>query len=107
MCGVDQIHYRASGFDCLLSFSMHYYKRLFWLVFLAGRCDGTTMLRSANTHLPPHLQELCSILARGLLRLRSRTTETVSSETTGTGDFCLHSSPRQRGHANPRQQRHA
>ena len=29
-------------------------------------------LPHANTHLPPHLREVCDILARGLLRLRSR-----------------------------------
>lgn len=29
----------------------------------------------ANQHLPPHLREICSILAAGLVRLRSRTAE--------------------------------
>ena len=29
-------------------------------------------LPQANPHLPPHLGEVCDILARGLLRLRSR-----------------------------------
>jgi hypothetical protein len=36
-----------------------------------------------NPQLPPHLREVCDILARGLLRLRSRG---MPAETTGTTD---------------------
>ncbi len=63
------------------------------------------MLSQPNWHLPAHVRELCSILARGLLRLRSRRTETVSVETTDVGEFRLHSVPRQRVCANRRNRR--
>eukprot|EP01031_Cornospumella_fuschlensis_P050602 gene50602-61896_t len=32
-------------------------------------------IHHGNAHLPPHLREVCSILARGLVRLRSRAAE--------------------------------
>ena len=32
-------------------------------------------LNPPNLHLPPHLREVCAILARGLARLRSRDAE--------------------------------
>jgi hypothetical protein len=57
-----------------------------------------------NPHLPPHLRELCNLLARGLLRLRSRVAEDLArdaKEAGGLGDIRLHSSARQRRHANP------
>ena len=55
-------------------------------------------------HLPPHLRDVCAILAAGLLRLRSRTAEDLArdaSEASGAGDIRLHSNARQRRHANP------
>lgn len=61
-------------------------------------------LPTINTHLPPHLREVCDILARGLLRLRSRAAEDHArdAETAlGVGEFRLHSTARQRRHANP------
>ena len=62
-------------------------------------------LPTTNAHLPPHLRELCDILARGILRLRSRTAEDLARdvrETSGSGDIRLHSTAHQRRHANPR-----
>ena len=64
---------------------------------------GTTP--ALNAHLPPHLREVCDILARGLLRLRSRTAAELSPEaaqTGGTGDIHLHCTAHQRRHANPK-----
>ena len=55
-----------------------------------------------NPHLPPHLREICAILAAGLLRLRSRSAEECARDAAETGDhgeFRLHYLPRQRGHA--------
>ncbi len=55
-----------------------------------------------NPHLPEHLQEICAILAAGLLRLRSRTAEESARDAAETGDhgeFRLHFLPRQRGRA--------
>ena len=53
------------------------------------------------TGLPPHLREVCDLLARGLLRLRSRAAERAVREAVAAGDIRLHSSARQRRHANP------
>jgi len=58
----------------------------------------------ANHHLPPHLREICSILAAGLLRLRSRAAEEAARDAEiarGPGDGGLHSTAHQRLHANP------
>ena len=55
-----------------------------------------------NPHLPESLQEVCAILARGILRLRSRMAEEIACDAAETGDhggFRLHYVPRQRGHA--------
>lgn len=60
-----------------------------------------------NAHLPPHLREVCDLLARGLLRLRSRTGEDLArdaEEARGLGDVRLHSTARQRRHANPKKE---
>jgi hypothetical protein len=57
-----------------------------------------------NQQLPPHLREVCAILARGLVRLRSRAAEEHARDTEiarGAGDSRLHSTGRQRLHANP------
>ena len=54
---------------------------------------------TTGPHLPPHLQEVCAILAAGLLRLRSRTADETALGAGATGDrgeFRLHSVPRQR-----------
>ena len=57
-----------------------------------------------NAHLPPHLREVCSILAAGLVRLRSRDEEDHARDgeiARGAGEVRLHSTARQRLHANP------
>jgi hypothetical protein len=54
---------------------------------------------------PPHLREVCDLLARGLLRLRSRAAEDLArdaEQARGWGELRLHSTARQRRHANPR-----
>ena len=56
----------------------------------------------SSPHLPPHLREVCAILAVGLLRLRSRNAEEIARDAAETGDhgeFRLHYLPHQRGHA--------
>jgi hypothetical protein len=60
-----------------------------------------------NSHLPPHLREVCDLFARGLLRLRSRAAEDLArdaEEARGSGEVRLHSTARQRRHANPRRE---
>jgi hypothetical protein len=60
-------------------------------------------LPHANPHLPAHLREVCEILARGLLRLRSRAGEKAADR----GERLLHFSAPQRLHANPTNRRDA
>lgn len=57
----------------------------------------------SNRHLPPHLRELCDLLARGLLRLRSRTVEDLACDATRAadrGETSLHFRADQSVHAN-------
>ncbi len=59
-----------------------------------------------NRHLPPHLREVCAILAAGLVRLWCRTAEDFSRDAAlagGTGESSLHYTARQSGHADPRE----
>ena len=56
-------------------------------------------VQTTHPHLPPDLAEVCDILARGLLRLRSRAADEIADETSATrdrGEFRLHLVPRQR-----------
>jgi len=53
-----------------------------------------------NAHLPPHLREVCSILAAGLVRLRSRAAEEAACEATDRGEQRLHFPAPQRVDAN-------
>jgi hypothetical protein len=62
-------------------------------------------LPPANQHLPPHLREVCDLLARGILRLRSRVAEDLdrdAAQVETRGDIRLHSTARHRPHANLR-----
>ena len=43
-----------------------------------------------NPHLPPHLREIRSILALGLLRLRSRTDDDIKRDLRKHGESSLH-----------------
>ena len=57
----------------------------------------------ANPHLPPHLREVCAILAAGLLRLRERQRRLQSRQVSDVhGESSLHFLPDQRGHAKPK-----
>ncbi len=55
---------------------------------------------SPNQHLPPHLREVCDLLARGLLRLRSRSAEETARVAADRGERLLHFSATQRVDAN-------
>ena len=61
--------------------------------------------QTPNPHLPPHLQELCTLLAAGLLRLRGRTAEDLARDAAlharDLGESSLHTPPGQSGHATP------
>lgn len=60
-----------------------------------------------NQHLTPHLREVCDILARGLLRLRSRAAAEAARERADCGERLLHFSTTQRLHANRTNRRDA
>jgi len=57
---------------------------------------------SPNPHLPPHLREVCDILARGLVRLRSRGAPAETTDTADRRDIPLHFTARQRSHVTPK-----
>ncbi len=56
-------------------------------------------------HLPPHLREVCALLAAGLLRLLGRAAEDQARDAAlharDLGESSLHSPPGQSGHATP------
>jgi hypothetical protein len=51
--------------------------------------------------LPPHLREVCELLARGMLRLRSRTAEDFDRDLGVQGESSLHFPAHQSVHADP------
>lgn len=63
---------------------------------MSARSDPPTI----NQHLPPHLREVCDLLARGLLRLRSRVVGKTPRHVTDHGEGPLHFPAPQRLHAN-------
>ena len=73
------------------------------------------MTRSAaeeqrNLHLPPHLREVCSLLAAGLVRLRRRTAEEFTDDAAQVRDEAessLHFTGRQSGDADPKERQTA
>ena len=53
-----------------------------------------------NKHLPPHLREVCALLASGLLRLHSHTIGEIEPELRNDGESSLHFSAHQSVSAN-------
>jgi hypothetical protein len=60
-----------------------------------------------NVHLPPHLREVCIILAAGLVRLRSRAAEDMELESQNSGESSLHFTAEQSVCANRTNRRRA
>ncbi len=63
-----------------------------------------------NPHLAPHLRELCSVLATGIVRLRRRTAEELARDAAQAGpdgETALHFTTHQSGHADANRRRHA
>ena len=63
-----------------------------------------------NPHLPPHLREVCAILAAGLVRLRSRAAEDLArdaAQARDLGESSLHFTARPERSCEPRQRRPA
>lgn len=68
--------------------------------------DSSPALR----HLPPHLREVCAILAAGLVRLRCRSAEEFARDANRgreQGESSLHFTGDQSGHADPRERARA
>jgi hypothetical protein len=62
----------------------------------------TSRAYGSNDHLqylPPHLREVCDLLARGLVRLRSRTSDDIARDLGVHGESSLHSLADPSGHA--------
>ena len=58
-----------------------------------------------NPHLPPHLREVCTRLAAGLVRLQGHTDSDLARDTAGAreqGASSLHCRPQKSGHVVPR-----
>ena len=66
-----------------------------------------TLPNPSPSSLPHHLTEVCDILARGLLRLRSRTADKSHAAPADRGERLLHFSFDQRRHAKPTKRRDA
>jgi hypothetical protein len=62
---------------------------------------------SPNANLPPHLREVCTILAAGLLRLRSRIADDFARDAADTGESSLHFSAEESVCANRTNRRRA
>jgi hypothetical protein len=72
---------------------------------IAGRSRCVPTMREAlnPSRLPPHLSELCAILAAGLVRLRRHTQEKFAEDAArlgGEAENSLHLVAHQSGHAN-------
>jgi hypothetical protein len=55
-----------------------------------------------NPQLPPHLREVCDIIARGLVRLRSRGMQVEATDTADSREILLHFTARLRSHVTPK-----
>ncbi len=60
-----------------------------------------------NAHLPPHIREVCDILARGIVRLRSRAAAENARAAGDNGETPLHFTAHPSGHANRTNRRDA
>jgi len=70
----------------------------------------TVSLPTRLSHLPPHLREICVILAAGLVRLQRHTAEELARDAAwaeAEAESSLHFVAHQSGHANPIQRREA
>ncbi len=71
-------------------------------MFIASSKHGPSIMNRPNTQPPDQMSpterraELCTLLARGLIRLRMRENSELSGN---TGEFRLHNSPEQSGTA--------
>jgi hypothetical protein len=75
------------------------------LAIVAANMCATT----PTPHLPPHLQEVCSLLAKSILRLHRGTTKHPGNELAHSQvseEFSLHFIAQQSGHATPITEKH-
>jgi hypothetical protein len=92
-------------FALLLSFAQVFRCHQFWVFPAAQQVNpGLTMTLHPSenarlAYLPPDLREVCGILARGLLRLRSRAAAEAARDAADRGERLLHFPAPQRLHA--------
>jgi hypothetical protein len=71
-------------------------------VMAISRTQPATLPIARSPFLPPHLREVCDILALGMLRMRATRLAHAATQTPGVdGESSLHFQPRQSGHATP------
>ena len=71
---------------------------------LSPKARGALWKGELNPHPPPHLREICVILAAGLVRLHCRTAEKLAADAAkaaAEGESSLHFTGRQSVHADP------
>lgn len=88
----------------LLSFSLDFERRMLVLAFCLGACDLAQTMRESPylAHIPPHLREVCVVLAAGFVRLRRHTSDEVGDDlgqVGGEAEVLLHFRSDQSGHA--------
>lgn len=66
-----------------------------------GEPEMIEVAAASLLHLPPHLRDVCHILALGLVRLRCRTAEDFHRDLEASGETSLHFTAPQSVHADP------
>ena len=77
---------------------------------MEGVPQHLTPALTLNPHLLPHLREVCTLLAAGIVRLRCRTAEELTRDAAQVGpdrETSLPFTAQQSGHADARCRRHA
>ena len=99
------------GYDIPLNFSHCFAQRWFPLAHLLELWNPNEMERSPPpASLPPHLVEVCDLLARALVRLSRRAKENGASETAAlieSREISLHFTAAQSSHAKRNHRRQA
>ena len=84
---------------------------MFWLFLPPSSRDHANMSDRRSclplVPVPPHLREVCAILAAGLLRPRGDAREGIAPGVAEPGESSLHFTAHPSGHANPASRRAA
>ena len=106
----ESCHGSSHGFAQSPCLSSTFANPLFALLLRCVQGDLVFEHDRSHPHLPPHLRELCSILAAALVRHRCRTAEELARDAAQPGpdgETSLHFTAHQSGHADAPSRRHA